>query len=325
MSEPTLPPDYSQQLNDIYQAGSDPGTIPLDSSDVDPYGLGAWGNMEVYVPPGDVPGRRPSQVQAPKAIQQELDSGNLRVGQSPRRINQLFSQQDQGATYTANEFLQRLISAYQAGGLTPKQLQDLQERLLQAGFYKNTGVRSASDLHPGVWDDATTQAIAAWLQANAQRRAQGFDEDIYQTLQRLTTQNLAGGGSTQRYTQKSTSYDLSDPETAKAILSNVLQAYTGVGVPTPEQAQAFREALNAFERQHPSVTTETVTANQQTGETSSTSTSEGGVSEEGRTQFGLDWLRQHYGTDIATYRAATAYYDAALQALEAPVQLHGNG
>jgi hypothetical protein len=79
-----------------------------------------------------------------------------------------------------------------------------------------------------------------------------------------------GGGAGSSYTQTSTGYDISDPETAKALTNNVMQAAMGRQA-TAEELTQYRNALNAAEKSHPQTTTTHVNG------MSSSSTRSGGI------------------------------------------------
>lgn len=91
----------------------------------------------------------------------------------------------------------------------------------------------------------------------------------------------SGGGAPTSYTTTQTSYNISDPATAKALTNAVLEAALGRRA-TPEETKAYRAALNAAERANPTVTTTHVNGR------SSTSTTKGGLDSAGAQQTLLD-------------------------------------
>lgn len=218
-------------------------------------------------------------------------------------------------TDTVNNVLQR---AQQFSG---DEMKDLQSRLFLAGMYAGTGVKSAKDIPFGQYDENTIQAYGNLLKLNATQIARGNSQTVDDTLNQLIQQQTATGNNNPGGAKSTrTTYSISDPESAKSILSNVLQAYTGRNIPTPEETQAFQSALNSYEQSHPSRTTDTFDATGSLG----TETSTDGInylSSGARQQFAQDWLMQNEGGQVANYQAATTYYQAALQALGAPVSV----
>jgi len=93
-----------------------------------------------------------------------------------------------------------------------------------------------------------------------------------------------GGNGTGATTHTSTnvSYDLSDPQTAKALTNAVLSSALGREASADEYAM-YRNALNSYEKANPSKNTST-THTDATGNSSTTSTSTGGASQAGREQ-----------------------------------------
>ena len=315
---PGIDPDVWAYIQ-AQQQGS--GAIPTTGPDI--WNTGEYGDMEVSLgkiqtggPTGFLASalggdfESSSKAKAPTAAQQRLLDREEGSGTS-RFVPRTFTDQ----TATVNQVLQ---GGYQ---MSQDDLKALQQKLWLAGMYDGTGVKTAQEIPYGTYDEDTIQAYGKLLSLSAEQRARGQDVSWGDTLDSLIqqrTQTGQAGGST---TRTSTSYDLSDPDTAKAILSSVLEAYTGIGIPDAKTTAAFQAALNSYEKQHPSVTTSTYDSNG--GGTDSSST--GGLTQAGRSQFAQDYLFQNQGHDVANYQAATTYFQAAMQALQAPVGLNGNG
>lgn len=314
-SDTTTPPPDSGGANvtDLYENGgplsSAPsvadlmalagggGAIPTAGADV--WGTGNFGSMPVLVENDQSGG----PVKNPALGGVPFKGG---LGNAP--YNPLtFTEK----TRTVNEMLQ---AGYKRSS---DDIEKLQHQMWLAGMYDGTGITNPSQIPYGQYDESTIQAYANLLVQNAKEYSRGIRNTINDTLGQLTQQRVATGQTGNGTTRTSTSFDLSDPETAKAILSNVFQAYEGVGMPNPDTVAAFQSALGDYEKSHPSVSTSTYGATGGGTDTSST----GGLTSAGRTQFAQDWLFQHQGNQVANYQAATTYYQAALQALRAPVNV----
>lgn len=212
----------------------------------------------------------------------------------------------------------------QAGNsFTADQLKDLQSKLWLAGMYSGTGVTSAAMIPFGHYDEATIQAYGALLTLNAQQAQRGMSNSVDDTTSALIAQRIQTGQAnpTGAKTSTSTSYDISDPNTAKAILTNVLQALKGTGVPTPQEISGFQTALNSYEQANP--TTDTTTSNSDGTQTDTQKAGTSTLNAAGKSQLAQDWLMQNEGNQVASHQVATTYYQAALSALQAPVQLQG--
>lgn len=113
-------------------------------------------------------------------------------------------------------------------------------------------------------------------------------------------------------TQVSSSVDLTDPTTAKAVINDVLSQMLGRAA-NPEELSQFTATLNAAERANPTKTTTTGTY--QDGDLlSSSSVSSGGVD---RGQVIQD--RAMNLPDYGAFQASTTYADALFRAIQSPI------
>lgn len=293
------------------------GSGSLSTSGPDVWGTGNYGDLTVIV------GRKQSggPLASGGVSLPHLDShGDVVEGQGAGGKTGSHPYVPLGFTSETATVNERLSSIY---NMSPDQLKSLQQQLWLAGMYDGTGITSVNQIPLGQADEATFAAYGNLLSLSAKQVQRGQDVTVDETLSGLIQQRTATGQNAGGTTRTSTSYSISDPETAKAILSNVLQAYTGVGIPDGPTLAAFQSALNDYEKAHPSTTTSTY--NNTGSGTDTTSEGVDSLSSAGRTQFAQDYLFQHQGGDVANYQAATTYYQAALQALGSPVQVGSNG
>jgi hypothetical protein len=158
-------------------------------------------------------------------------------------------------------------------------------------------------------DVTPEQALATWVgwdgsgeSAAARARAAAAAEDEPFTGSR---------------TARSTSINLSDPASAKALANYVVSKALGREA-LPEELAAYRDALNDYERENPSVTTTTATYKEGI-ETDQKSTTRGGATAAGSEQILTDIAREE--EDYAEYQAAGPIWNAFLSALQSPVSM----
>jgi hypothetical protein len=125
----------------------------------------------------------------------------------------------------------------------------------------------------------------------------------------------AAGEATTRTTH-STSVDLTDPETAKATVNNVLAQAIGRAA-TPEEYQALLSTLNRAEAASPTNTDTTTTYDSTGAATSQSSTTSGGLGAAGSQQVILDQAMKM--PDYGAYQASTSYLNALFGAIRSPV------
>lgn len=125
-----------------------------------------------------------------------------------------------------------------------------------------------------------------------------------------------GGDGSGRTTSHSTntSYDLSDPMTAKALTNAVLSSALGREA-TAEELSQYRAALNSYEKSNPTVTTGTQTTDAN-GNSTSSSTSRGGASQAGREQILKD---KAMGTAEGQAFTGASMFEKAMQVLASKV------
>ena len=182
-------------------------------------------------------------------------------------------------------------------------------------------------------DDASdyTTLLKAWqevVEEGANFTAAGKKADPWQVARILAgTDNdpgNPGGGRTRAGRERgftgarsttSQAVDLTDPETARALVRNVLTQQYGRDA-TSEEVQSFTSTLNAAERANPLNTTTTTqfVDGEATGQSSTTS---GGLTAAAKQQTVTDQAQAlpEYGA----YQAASFYFPLLSQALSAPV------
>lgn len=121
-----------------------------------------------------------------------------------------------------------------------------------------------------------------------------------------------GGGFGGTTTQRSVSYNLTDPDTAAALADTMLSQYLGHEA-GPKASAEFRKALAAHEQKNPTVTNsvQTVTGSARASNVSSTSRTTGGSNAQA---FAKAWAQGQEGS--SEYAAATTMLDAFMGALE---------
>lgn len=118
-------------------------------------------------------------------------------------------------------------------------------------------------------------------------------------------------------TSRSTTVNLSDPASARSLANYVLSKALGREA-LPEEIDAYRDALNSYEENNPSVTTTTATYDEGI-QTDQKSRTRGGATAAGSEQVLSDLAREE--EDYAEYQAAGPVFNAVLAALQSPVQI----
>lgn len=109
-------------------------------------------------------------------------------------------------------------------------------------------------------------------------------------------------------TTTSTSADLTDPATARAIATSVFQSLLGRD-PGQGEISAYAAALAQSEQQNPSTTTTTTQYDPTTGEaTNSANVTTGGITDQGRQLLAEDQIKK--GKEFGATQAATTYMNA---------------
>lgn len=296
-----------------------PGTVSTTQETADPWGLPTgYGTLAVITKNNNAPTVAPDNPQATNDnfgafAPAPLTDDNAQAPEGGANVY--------GAAAPTTSTIDAMLQA--GNSFTADQLKALQSKLWLAGMYSGTGVTSAAMIPFGHYDEATIQAYGQLLTLNAQQAQRGMTNSVDDTTSALIQQRVQTGQANPSgaKTSTSTSYDISDPNTAKAILDNVLQAFTGRNVPKPQELTGFQAALNAYEQANPS--TDTTTSNSDGTQTDTQNAGSSAINAAGKSQLAQDWLMKNEGNQVASHQVATQYYQAALSALDAPVQLQG--
>jgi len=153
----------------------------------------------------------------------------------------------------------------------------------------------------GMWASYAQQAAAYYAAGNSLTPWDILAKDMKQREAYMNTPRSV--------TQTSTSYDMSTREDAHAIFLQAAQSLLGRD-PTKSEISAFQKALNAYEKAHPTVTTQTTNYMGDTV-TGQTSTTKGGVKEGARQLMAVEVVKRD--PEYGAYQAATTYFDAMMQ------------
>lgn len=141
-------------------------------------------------------------------------------------------------------------------------------------------------------------------------------KDVAKLMARGSDSSGSGsGGYTGTKSATSKSVDLTDPETAKAMVNDILSNALGRAA-LPEELATFRQTLNAAEKANP-VTTTTTGTYQDGDQVSQTSTRSGGLDSAGKQQVLLDEAKKT--PEYGAYQAARMVLGWLGQAIAAPV------
>lgn len=178
---------------------------------------------------------------------------------------------------------------------------------------------AAGWLQPG--DESNFDKVSQAYQRVLEMAALMYKAGRYVTPEEVLNRFIggAGGGGVSRptsYTETTKSVDLTNPKTARALLKQSLQDRLGRD-PSAAEQQAFIAALNAAERENPTVRTTQYRLNPETQQYQMASQT---------TASGLDpqayldeYAEEHNQKEYGAYQAATTYFNALLQAIGAPV------
>lgn len=163
--------------------------------------------------------------------------------------------------------------------------------------------------------DKVSQAYQRVLELTAQMNAAGRMVTPDDVINRFLGGG-AGSGRPANYTETTSSVDLTNPKTARALLNQALQQSLGRD-PSAAEQQAFLGALHAAEREDPTIRTSQYKLDPATGQYQQTSTTtKGGVDPSAYTG---EFADSHNQKEAGAYQAATTYMDALMQAVGAPV------
>lgn len=182
------------------------------------------------------------------------------------------------------------------------QIRNWQKVMYQAGYLSKGDLSGSFDAQS---QNAYTNLLNEVWSYNQSGVMISPDELLARRMRALAAFGGPGGrGST---TSTSTSVDLADPITAGALIDRTLQNYQGRGA-TQAERQAFTQALNAYQKAHPTTTT-------------TTSGPEGSSSVTNSAQVDPSAFAQQYattgkqGVETNTHTVANDYYKAALSVL----------
>ena len=177
----------------------------------------------------------------------------------------------------------------------------------------NDDQRYDFDVLRGAWE--TAGQLASEMYARGQKVSPRDALKIYAGSDRGSGAAGAPGPFTGTRTFTSKAVDLTDPATAKAMVNSVLSQALGRAA-SEEDLQEFTGVLNSYERANPlSRTTTTEYVEDQA--VSESSTTEGGVTAEGRQQVLMDEAME--SEEFGAFQAASTYMNAFAQAIQSPV------
>lgn len=167
-----------------------------------------------------------------------------------------------------------------------KKVQEWQQFFRETGLFNEGDFQGGAPSLPGVWgiaEDKAFQGLLAWSYGQLPN-----ETDPYEMMgafaaaaqaQRQSDSSRGSGASDRSYpyttTATNTTVSLTNLEDAGRVLRSLLASMIGRRA-TDQEAATFLSALNARERQSPTVTTTTTTVDEQGNQTSSTDTAQGG-------------------------------------------------
>src|SRR5665647_2202324 len=189
------------------------------------------------------------------------------------------------------------------------------KKLLDLGLI-DAGDETSVEILDAVWQDAVDLA--------ARFLSSGKKVTPWKAAELMAQSGDGGGGSrygssggafTGNRSSTSTSVDLTDPATAKAITNDSLSQALGRAA-RPEELSQFLQVINSAERANPTVTTSN-TRYDKDRPVAESSTTSGGLTSAARSQMVTDQAQgmPEYGA----YQAATVYFNSLVDALDSPV------
>lgn len=158
-----------------------------------------------------------------------------------------------------------------------------------------------------------------WLDAVDEARAASLVEpgtdpwEVLEAWARTGSYDGAAGGAKSQagtFTQKQKQVNLTDPETAKAVILVALRQALQRD-PTEKEIAQFSAALRAEEQRNPTTSTTTSTYDDEGRLVDSSTTTEGGAPAPG--DFAELFLREQHDPEADAIRAGQEYFDAARQ------------
>ena len=249
-----------------------------------------------------IPGPAPRSVMeegrlgpAPRAVMREGRSGGSGAPPSPRQ--RVTKEETKSLDEAKAEFYR----------WTPEERREWGEHLADLGLIDETDAGDWDTLSK-MWDYVTTEAANLFTSGHKLTPYEAADLIAGSPEDRAKRAGQAG-----RFTGTKTisSVDLTDPQSAKAIVNDVLAQALGRAA-LPEEMSQFLGTLSAAERANPTVTSTTYSD----GDAVSSTTS-GGLGAAGARQTLLESAQAK--PDYGAYQAATLYFDALSQAVQSPV------
>lgn len=190
-------------------------------------------------------------------------------------------------------------------GMGMPQIQSAWQSLVQSSIMFNQGLK------PGQAPWTPMDVMDTWSNQKGKFGTQRQGDWIFDVA---TGERIKYVGKTSR-TTTSKSVDLSSPEQAQALVTQVLRETIG-RAPTPAEVAKFKASINGYEQANPTVTktTEQLTPDLSAGTvnvTSQSSTTSGGVSDAVRAALVSD--PTHDTKEYGKYQSATTYWDAMMQ------------
>ena len=192
------------------------------------------------------------------------------------------------------------------------------QKLLGLGLI-DAGDETSVEILDAVWQDAVDLAarfltagkkVTPWKAAELMAKSGSGGSGS-----RYGSGGTGGGGFTGNRSSTSTSVDLTDPATAKAITNDTLSNALGRAA-RPEELSQFIQVINTAERASPTVITSN-TRYDKDREVSRSETKSGGLTSAGRSQMVLD--RAQALPEYGAFQAASTYFNAMTDALRSPV------
>jgi hypothetical protein len=160
-----------------------------------------------------------------------------------------------------------------------------------------------------------TEMAQAWAQAVDDAEAAdsiGIDQTPWDVLEHMAQdpERPASKQGPRTVTRTDRAVDLTDPDTAKAILASSMRSVIG-RAPTDDEVSSFIAALNATEEANPTLTTTTQRFDAAGDLVESTSETSGGAPSPDA--FAQSYLDEEMNAEIDVFRAATDYFNVAQQ------------
>jgi len=191
------------------------------------------------------------------------------------------------------------------------------QKLLGLGLI-DAGDETSVEILDTAWQDAvdlSARFLASGKKITPWQAAELMDPSTAGGGSRYGSGGTGGGGFTGNRSSTSTSVDLTDPATAKAITNDTLSQALGRAA-RPEELTQFIQVINSAEKANPTVTSST-TRYDKGVDVSRSETKSGGLTGAGRSQMVLD--RAQALPEYGAFQAASTYFNSLVSALDSPV------